>query len=108
MVAKMQSPELTEFYRAYAKWLDVGAPEGDPFTRMCGLCSNLADFLVQRRITYAGKFQKELSRQFKQADLRIDYPFGGETVYFREQTHDTMHLNPQRIAWVRERAREGT
>lgn len=38
------SEELLTFYRTYLAWLEAGAPEGEPFTRCTGLCSNLYDF----------------------------------------------------------------
>ncbi|MFP3739980.1 hypothetical protein, partial [Burkholderia sp. SIMBA_019] len=36
-----QSELLTQFYRAYAAWIDDGAPEGIIFSRQHGLCHNL-------------------------------------------------------------------
>lgn len=94
-----QSAELTAFYRAYAKWLDDGAPEDKPFARCFGLCSNT--FRYSNEVGH--RIENEMRIQFKNADLPVNYPFNDSSRYYDEEAaFNQMHLNPNRIQWVRE------
>jgi hypothetical protein len=107
-----QSPELTAFYRAYAAWLDEGAPENKSlagktmFSRRLGLCSNLINYaeyhhLGEERLE---QLEDELWAQFEgQA-----YPFNSNSgcCYGEESVARTMHLNLRRVAWVRAHCEE--
>lgn len=94
-MCKVQSVGLTEFYRAYKKWLDEGSPDKRPFWRSCGLCGNI-------EVTYlssAWEVENELSEQFAEEGLCGSFPFGAGT-YKKEQASGEQHLNPLRIKWV--------
>ena len=94
-----QSEKLTQFYQAYAQWLDDGAPQDAPFTRTCGLCYNL------RKSSKSLKLLKEMWEQFTSAGLHEDWPFHNSFIeYDQEGNADKCHLNPKRNAWVREHA----
>jgi hypothetical protein len=93
-----QSPELTAFYRAYAAWLDAGAPEVNVcFHRGIGLCGNLGSY-AQRHGFDTATLGDELDLQFNGEA----YPFNADEVeYDYEADCDTSYLNPRRVAWVR-------
>ena len=94
----MQSPELTQFYRDYAAWLDVGAPDLKPFMRHKGLCANSA--------SYPDSMYREMIQQFLDAGLSDSQPFNDannpDNDYWAESGRGTCHLNPARIQWVRD------
>lgn len=102
-----QSKELTKFYNQYNAWLEAGA-NTDQFSKAVGLCSNLDSWAYhlhnrnQREALIA-----ELQTQFVEAGLDDLLPFNGMfnkagRFYSDEvRCHET-HLNPKRIAWVKE------
>ena len=104
------SEYLTNFYCAYAEWLVVGAPQGQPFDRSSGLCYNLCKYMSwitsDRDLRVA--VQNEMRAQFWVAGLHKEYPFtpanaglGRMHVYDTESQRNECHLNKDRIAWVR-------
>lgn len=102
------SDELKAFYRAYLAWLEAGAPEGMPFLRGLGLCSSVPDVVTR---AYSYDVRQEMKRQFREAGLNSTLPFNshpGATEdlpnYGDECNSGACHLNPKRIAWVREHA----
>lgn len=90
---------LQQFYNDYDAWLDAGAPEGQPFSRIQGLCRNLWDWSG-----YDNRLQAEMRVHLKKVGLNPAYPFGGDDVYDDESLNATMHLNPKRIQWVKDHA----
>ena len=101
----MQSENLTRFYKAYADWLDDGAPDDEPFSRNDGLCCNLKKvFLFGCDLPTIFRLNCEMRNQFGNTKLNRQFPFGGERKYLRENLRGTMHLNPLRVKWVREHA----
>lgn len=96
------SKNLKTFYKAYAAWLDAGAPHGQPFVRNNGLCLNL---LLKMPLPYeeTNAAFEEMSEQFHEAGLGTLFPFDTREEY---HTCDNMHLNPRRITWVRAHAEE--
>lgn len=96
------SNELKEFYRAYKAWLDAGAPDGKPFTRSCGLCTNLFEFCLGLDIDECD-VSNEMCNQFATARLPESYPFGIDN-YHTDRLNETQHLNLARIKWVEEHA----
>lgn len=94
---------LKAFYLYYSVWLDDGATNMEPFSRNSGLCWNFMgtdlhpEFNVDRRNT----LYSELSQQFEAAGLNINFPFNQDSLYSDEVYSGTCHLNPKRIAWVR-------
>ena len=69
----VQSKELTQFYREYKSWLDVGAPDEMPFKRFKGLCDSLSDGGY-----YHTTVKDELKCQFYTEGLNVTYPFGSD------------------------------
>lgn len=98
----MQSEELTAFYRAYAEWLDDGAPNGQPFFRSFGLCSALDEFLGRTKKKW--QIKHEMLQQFEAAGLHANYPFG-YAEYYRRMEKGTVYLQSKRVKWVREHAK---
>lgn len=92
------SEKLKTFYRVYAAWLDAGAPEDCPFSRVYGLCSNLCSW-----IGFEVGLYEEMDNQFRKAGLDTNYPFDTHEEYI---VCYNMHLNPARVAWVRAHAEE--
>ena len=86
---------LQAFYKAYAAWLDAGAPDLQPFDRRHGLCGAIQVYGMKRW---------HIKRQLAEAGLDTIYPFGGEYAFETEYDNATAHLNPDRIEWVRKHA----
>lgn len=99
---------IVEFAKAYDKWQRTGAQEGRyGFTRQEGLCTN---FRIWLEGEYPEKERYEMSNLFDDLTKTWGkltrawgsaYPFGGAATYAREYEQKTMHLNKQRLAWVR-------
>lgn len=99
-----QSPELTEFYECYLGWLNQGAPHQEPFSRMEGLCSQVRFFAYHSGYDRE-RLEQEIRLQFIDASLCSFYPFHRSGMEFSvERTRAECHLNPKRIAWVKEHA----
>lgn len=89
------SNHLLAFLRSYQQWLQAGAPPATPYYRDCGLCKN------------AGIHSNEALRAIH-VRLREEFGAGGSTYPFShssgnyrlERDLTSMHLNPERVAWV--------
>ena len=103
-----QSEELTEFYYAYAEWIDKGAPKSNLFSCQDGLCAAIFYY-------YDGDFglyqpvRSEMRQQFYRAKLDTNYPFNHEgcsltakRAFDSEMRDQACHLNPKRTKWVRD------
>jgi len=84
---------MKKFLTAYIEWVDAGAPEGKPFCRGYGLCSNSFE-------TEGSAVERELKGMFEADGLERTYPFG-EADYDAHSTYGTHHLHQPRIDWVR-------
>lgn len=112
------SPQLYQFYVAYAAWLDADAPNERVFTRRDGLCDNLHFYTNG---TYdigsvgldvhkpSGKYVSEMRNSFMKTGLDRLYPFNAEREdeYADECDRAAAHTNPKRIAWVRKQIEKG-
>lgn len=97
---------LKGFYKAYADWLDKGAPPYRPFSRGLGLCSNLQYYTGVENIFVLTRLERQLSDQFEDAGLSAAYPFG-EEAFDSYLDENNMHLDPNRIAWVKNQLEKG-
>ena len=105
--------DLKAFYKAYAAWLDVGAPEGEPFTRAKGLCWTVSVYVQD---TFGGGRGEPAVQDMMQAliaaDLDGTLPFNNSDGYIKGYGYGsecylgTCHLNPKRAEWVRKHAAE--
>lgn len=95
---------LKAFYLAYAAWLAGDTDDETVFCKANGLCSNLQWYCAHTNADKAKWFdaRNELHQQFITAGLDETYPFGGCGSYAYDSIEQTHHLNPKRIAWVRE------
>ncbi|BDU12133.1 hypothetical protein [Escherichia phage phiWec179] len=101
------SEELLTFYRTYLAWLEAGAPEGEPFTRCTGLCSNLYDFYDMGESERYEPVLDEMHEQFYRKDLVMVLPFNSNFgKYTLEAERSRCHLNVDRVNWVKERIAE--
>lgn len=82
------SADLIAFLKAWYDWAASGAPDGEPFSRQFGLCSN----------AYGSKLERELEDLFEGHAA----PFGGGNYLARSHAR-TQHECPKRLAWVRAR-----
>lgn len=96
--------ELLEFYSEWLAWATRNACNNQPFSRSLGLCANLHLFSVKRNHRQAEmiELQELIRKQFIDAGLSEEYPFGFNT-YSLESQISIAHLNPARRAWVRDR-----
>ncbi|RQU14211.1 hypothetical protein DF152_17255 [Burkholderia cenocepacia] len=95
------SKEMREYLAAYLAWVEAGAPDGSPFRRAWGLCSNVDLFGFADSEAYA-RVAVELSESFVSSGVDPDYPFGGFSVYWDDSERGRHHENEQRLAWIRE------
>lgn len=101
------SPELKEFYKSYQEWLDDGAPQALPYLRETGLCGNMEIYARAEKINEHDIFM-EMVEQFLEANLSRCTPFnnGSMDSYWDERAAGAMHLNEERIQWVRDHAKD--
>ncbi|EGI12626.1 conserved hypothetical protein [Escherichia coli M605] len=93
--------QLCGFYITYDLWLKNGANPGGIFSRNCGLCASLWDYL---ELTGADKEAalEQLHIDFRNAGLNEVLPFNeNKEHYHEEREHNMCHMNPARVAWVR-------
>lgn len=113
---------LKNFYRAYAAWLEAGAPEKNEnpyrFDRGFGLCSNVTIFFTENvngedvyDVTEGYNALRQMKDQFVFAGLDSNTPFNkpawgyGEN-YFSESFDRRCYLNESRIEWVKSHAED--
>lgn len=104
-----QSQSLTNFYNAYAEWLEANAPEHPVFDRGSGLCLQLLRYCIDFGVDVDARHahMDEFTEQLTQAGLCDRYPFDiDDQSYLSSSRRMTCHLNPNRIAWVREHVGE--
>ncbi|UGO52676.1 hypothetical protein OPT79_43 [Klebsiella phage vB_KpnD_Opt-79] len=93
------SEELKVFYKAYAAWLDAGAVNKGAFWRDCGLCTCIVSWTNDDE---GYELLNEMKSQFTAAGLSDRFPFNvSDEDYAREHLNSAMHLNEDRVAWVR-------
>ncbi len=96
--------QLSEFYKAYSDWIDAGAPESEPFSRMVGLCGCVCLYLRSKDCNSHVRESVLLlmRKQFIKAGLDLDYPFNNQdNSYYVESIDGLIHTNKSRIAWVK-------
>lgn len=104
-VITKSSPELYEFYKEYAKWLNGDSTY--PFSKINGLCVNLYDYAYT--MGYMPEdLSTEMHEQFKDAGLDDFLPFNGyELPPYRWETENGLaHKNTHRVRWVLDRVKE--
>lgn len=89
-----------ELYEILKKWL-IEATSGNPscWVRERGLCSYVGN----------GDLVEEMQAFWADQGLDTSYPFEDGSVFDRYNSYDAdyaKHLNPLRLAWVRERIAE--
>lgn len=87
----MISNELRAALANWLEWAENGAPNGAPFYRGYGLCTNMCGRDVGPELHWV--LTEEFGDDF-------EYPFG-RFEYIERQKDDTMHECPVRLAWVR-------
>jgi len=94
MLPESISPELRAFLADWLAWVERGAPNDAPYWRDDGLCDS-----AYRQFGDTPSVDLELLLR----DLfpsSYPYPFGGREGFISEFQSETMHQNPERIAWV--------
>lgn len=105
----VSSPELLQFYKAWDAWADEAvetgqAPDHMSFDTWQGLCGCLDDYAVFHGMS-ARQLGMELAKQFVDAGLDPNYPFGA-FAYGDAEYYCTMHKDEKRLNWVRTRIKE--
>lgn len=85
------TPALRQFLSDWLAWAEAGAPEHPVFTRFWGLC-----FCAHK---YGGV---PLGIEIEIMSGPKRFPFGGPKDFQRRMDEGTQHLNPARLAWVRQ------
>jgi hypothetical protein len=97
---------LNSFYVDYYNWLQSGAEDKKPFRRRYGLCVNIDLYCKWMDINLQGAedMQQEFQEQLQENELCLALPFNKDhPEYYLESQNDTMHLNPLRIQWIKDR-----
>jgi len=87
------TPELRKALSDWLKWAENGAPDNECFYRGFGLCVAVA-------FTGGMPLGEELEAIFAAQGLGRSHPFG-KKAYNEGFDNKTMHLDPNRLAWVR-------
>jgi len=102
------SPELYDFLKDWLFWAENGATPLRPYSRTTGLCYNIERY---PQVSINSSFScdrvfAELEDLFEiQKFSRPCYPFGFVSFHAAARSA-TMHLDPQRLAWVRNKIEE--
>jgi hypothetical protein len=94
MGGKVVTPALRQFLADWLAWAEAGAPEHPNFGRSNGLCV-LAHYA-------RGEILHDLRKQLRASFEETPYPFGGSREFSQRAFDRTQHLNPARLAWVRQ------
>jgi hypothetical protein len=92
-------PNIKQFLKEYLHWTYRGAPDHREFIRYSGLCSNFYRWCYNRDIIEEGKELEQLFLAWN-GDSDVLSPFGGSQLYLMENESETMHLNPERLAFA--------
>ena len=100
---------LKKFLIEWLACANGSTPSGWYFDESVGLCSNLEGWLYEVSPDYSSSQEygytidqmQNLLREYAIPGKDINYPFGGQEVYNKEQRDGTMHLNEERVAWAK-------
>ena len=96
---------LKPYLKAVQVWIDAGRPEGAPFWRNEGLCSNTYYFAGCPQASY--DLRCELWRAFAASGLWPSVPFNASYADFlREVSSKSVYSNPQRLEWIKDHAQD--
>lgn len=102
------SENLQRFLAEWLEWVEDGAPKKGMLRRYQGLCSNFSRWLHARSADW-DEIDREIDQfknLFAEDGLDEEYPFGGCSKYCAEAEKETMHKNPERLAWVRSKVEQ--
>lgn len=95
-----QDEILKQFYQEYCDWLMAGAPKHPSFKKHHGLCSALFLWLEPG---FKERVLTRLREHLSNSGLSTLFPFNSSgRNYFQESRNNACHLNPKRIAWVKQ------
>lgn len=97
----MGEEDLRQFLKAWLEWAESGGGASKVFSRYQGLCNCATDWVFSRPVHRKPQLLSELRKLFIAQNLNPDFPFGGRAVFSIESVTGGMHLNPERLAWVR-------
>jgi len=89
----MISDKLKAYLQDWLDWVERGAPDWKPYYRVSGLRNNT--------VFYDVSLHDQLHSELMQMFNGKPYPFGFKE-YYERSNNATQHLDPNRIAWVRE------
>ena len=102
--------KLKDFLQLYMDWVDDGALEPTilGFIRGSGLCDNLRRYSeMMGNGSNARELTEELMTMFWKDGLNTKFPFDyGFQDYCDKGMNSECHLNPKRIAWIRQQLKE--
>lgn len=93
-------PKTRTFLRDWLDWVERGAPNGEPYWRNVGLCQAAASY------GHGFTLIDDLVEFFECCGYSFLYPFNEGRSFLVETAAGTIHLNPRRLAFVREYAAE--
>lgn len=90
-------PALLQFLGEWLEWATSDAPKDGKFKKHLGLCGCYCKWCHQQGKTFDGQ---SLKAAFLASGLDTSYPFGFNNFNYGVD-HDTQHLDPNRLEWVR-------
>lgn len=96
----MGEEDLRQFLKAWLEWAESGGKSRGQFYNTDGICNANYRWMVANAFSPERRHRayETLKRALPGCD---DYPFGGKSVYWVESCDGTMHLNQERLNWVR-------
>lgn len=88
-----EPPQFKEFLQDWLSWVNMGAPEGEPYIRNIGLCGSYEFFYIELLNPHLGISKTDVFK-YMQGLFGTADPFGA--------VYKNCHLNDERINWVKE------
>lgn len=85
------------FMTQWLRWIDSGAGKHPIFDTRDGMCWLWMSWGRYYNVSLKGCMYTLLEASFSNPA----YPFGGRARYYRDAANYSMHLNPQRVKWVK-------
>jgi len=98
-MTKKEKARLRSFLRSYMKWVNAGAPDGQPYSTCFGLCSAACRYDDDKDNRFPNQVYYGLGAMLERDfEENSNYPFGGCEVYLKSSGRH--HENPARLAWI--------
>lgn len=96
------------YLQSWLDWAEKDDPQDDTYMRCYGLCDNVWEYVASLQLSSAEQYavRVELNQKLNRLFEGELYPFG-EEAFDKHGSDETMHKDPNRLAWVRKMLEEG-